>query len=72
MHKLIRSVKTKSPGEASWSHPKPMLGPEGESSTFPMEGQNLPYREEKKKGGKETLERDDPQDGQGDQARLAP
>ena len=60
----------KSPGEASWSHPKPMLGQEGESSAFPMEGQNLLYREKRKNGGKETLERDDPQDGQGDQASL--
>ena len=72
MHKLIRSVKMKSPGEASWSHQKPMLGQQSESSAFPMEGQNLPYREERKKRGKETLERDDPQDGQGDQESLTP
>ena len=49
-----------------------MLGQEGESSVFPMEGQNLPYREKRKNGGKETLERDDPQDGQGGQASLVP
>lgn len=39
----------KSPGEASWSHPNQCLANRVSLARSPMEGQNLPYREERKK-----------------------